>query len=208
MSPSNNMNSYQSITVHHGEDDKDTGVDLDISTTGSNGGSSYNKKTLVTAAVTAALLVLCLLSVRTTSSSSLPAKQMTLDDVPMEGAAKTRVCTFDECLKSQCNPTAAPYFCLFHNGGPHGGCSAVPWSGDSCDVSCDTSPCDDMPVPDDIPSCDGKPCTKAWCSLAAGQLCGPAAPYQCTEGGARFGCSDDADHWLLNGCNCCDATTC
>jgi hypothetical protein len=42
-------------------------------------------------------------------------------DIPMEGIADVRPCTFDECNGSSCNHDYAPYTCLWHNGGPHGG---------------------------------------------------------------------------------------
>ena len=32
-----------------------------------------------------------------------------------------RACTLSECFASSCNHEVAPYTCLFHNGGPHGG---------------------------------------------------------------------------------------
>ena len=41
---------------------------------------------------------------------------------PLEGMSLTaRSCTFKECFASNCNHDEAPYTCLFHNGGPHGG---------------------------------------------------------------------------------------
>jgi hypothetical protein len=41
---------------------------------------------------------------------------------PLESMSLTaRPCTFKECFASNCNHDAAPYTCLFHNGGPHGG---------------------------------------------------------------------------------------
>jgi hypothetical protein len=41
---------------------------------------------------------------------------------PLEGMSLTaRPCTFKECFASNCNHDVAPYTCLFHNGGPHGG---------------------------------------------------------------------------------------
>lgn len=42
-------------------------------------------------------------------------------EVPLEGMSLARPCTFKECFASNCNHEAAPYTCLFHNGGPHGG---------------------------------------------------------------------------------------
>eukprot|EP00977_Amphora_coffeiformis_P023206 scaffold12514_cov145-Amphora_coffeaeformis.AAC.2 len=43
------------------------------------------------------------------------------NNIPMEAEAHARACTFDECNASNCNHEVAPYTCLFHNGGPHGG---------------------------------------------------------------------------------------
>lgn len=42
--------------------------------------------------------------------------------VPLEGMSMVaRPCTFEECFASNCNHEVAPYTCLYHNGGPHGG---------------------------------------------------------------------------------------
>lgn len=130
------------------------------------------------------------------------------------GSAKKEVtaCTFAECYATGCNHKKSPYTCLFHNGGPHGGCSAIPWVEGSCTTQCDLSGCDDLDVPEHTPSCKGVECTKQWCK--EGQLCtDPKNPYQCTMGSARFGCASDAREWTLrtdsNMCgSCCDASTC
>jgi hypothetical protein len=129
--------------------------------------------------------------------------------VELQGMAKvtaTRACTFKECIAARCDHTLAPFTCLFHNGGPHGGCSDVAWSSDSCTDSCDLSGCSKLSIPSSVPSCKDQACTKEWCKI--GQLCGSEYPYQCTDGPGRFGCSNDEYHWVLNECPCCDATSC
>jgi hypothetical protein len=122
--------------------------------------------------------------------------------------AATRACTFDECIAARCDHSSAPFTCLFHNGGPHGGCSSGPWTADSCSESCTLAGCDALDMPDDLTSCHGVFCGPEWCQI--GQLCGASAPYQCQDGAGRFGCSADAYHWVLyNGCPAyCDTTTC
>lgn len=129
-------------------------------------------------------------------------------DIPLEATASPpRACTFDECLTSRCDAEQAPFLCLWHNGGPHGGCSPVPWMQGTCDLDCNTRTCASLPVPDEF-NCHGKPCSVEWCRTTGQQLCTAAAPFQCTTGAGRFGCTDDAFHWALYGCECCDATTC
>jgi hypothetical protein len=58
-----------------------------------------------------------------TTRSAVPEPGMTGfgANVPLEGAGHTRDCLFDECYATACNAEFAPYTCLFHNGGPHGG---------------------------------------------------------------------------------------
>eukprot|EP00542_Grammatophora_oceanica_P020213 CAMPEP_0194033486 /NCGR_PEP_ID=MMETSP0009_2-20130614/6164_1 /TAXON_ID=210454 /ORGANISM="Grammatophora oceanica, Strain CCMP 410" /LENGTH=211 /DNA_ID=CAMNT_0038674189 /DNA_START=171 /DNA_END=806 /DNA_ORIENTATION=+ len=119
-------------------------------------------------------------------------------------------CTFDECAHEGCDHTLAPYTCLWHNGGPHGGCSAFPWTPESCTKQCDTSGCDDMDIPDSQEDCSGE-CSKAWCAI--GRLCGSDASYQCTDGASAFGCSADAYQWTFKvseaACSsCCDSNSC
>ena len=43
-------------------------------------------------------------------------------NVPIRGSAfYVRPCSFTECFATGCDAATAPYTCLFHNGGPHGG---------------------------------------------------------------------------------------
>lgn len=131
--------------------------------------------------------------------------------VDMEGSANpkaARACTFTECLGlgASCDHKLAPYVCLRHNGGPHGGCSGIDWTPESCDESCDLGGCDKLEIPKDMASCAGLKCGTEWCK--SGQLCGKDVPYQCTDGPARFGCTSDAYHWVLAKLPCCDVTTC
>lgn len=153
----------------------------------------------------ATLLVVC----GVLSLSNKQGLQPAAFTVELEGSslhAAARACTFSECTSSQCDHHSAPYTCLFHNGGPHGGCSASEWTPESCTESCSLSGCDSLKVPKGTSTCSEKSCPTEWCSI--GQLCGPDVPYQCTEGSGRFGCSDDPYHWVLYGCECCDTTTC
>ena len=120
-------------------------------------------------------------------------------------------CTLEQCYASNCNHKVAPYTCLFHNGGPHGGCSATHWTKSTCTTQCDLSYCDDLAIPDDMESCD-QPCDKAVCS--GDRLCDDEpAPYQCTKGSANFGCSKGKLEWTLRTSDttcssCCDTRTC
>mmetsp|Transcript_5230 Transcript_5230/g.9179 ORF Transcript_5230/g.9179 Transcript_5230/m.9179 type:complete len:202 (-) Transcript_5230:167-772(-) len=131
----------------------------------------------------------------------------------LEGSSNAdRACTFRECEKAQCDHDVAPFVCLIHNGGPHMGCSGTEWTPESCDDQCDLSNCDSIPIPDDVESCESIECGDEWCM--GGQTCpGDAAPFQCMNGSARFGCSADKYHWVVstseNECSeCCDTTSC
>lgn len=133
--------------------------------------------------------------------------------VDMEGASRSnsRACKFEECYDTKCNAATAPHTCLFHNGGPHGGCSSTPWTPETCDDQCDLSKCEDLAIPDTVKSCKGIECGKEWCSV--GQVCPKDVSFQCMDGSARFGCSTDALQWTLKTdvttCSgCCDTTTC
>mmetsp|Transcript_28503 Transcript_28503/g.52629 ORF Transcript_28503/g.52629 Transcript_28503/m.52629 type:complete len:197 (-) Transcript_28503:140-730(-) len=120
-------------------------------------------------------------------------------------------CTLAECYASNCNHKVAPFTCLFHNGGPHGGCSPTPWTEATCTTQCDLSHCADLAIPDDTESCD-RPCDETVC--AGERVCDALpAPYQCTSGAAKFGCSKGKLEWTLRTsdttCNaCCDTRTC
>jgi hypothetical protein len=145
------------------------------------------------------------------NKSNLLTSLTTTSSLPLEGAShtsssKTRACTFDECLASKCDHTLASFTCLTHNGGPHGGCADSEWTADSCTESCNLSGCDSLKIPDSVKGCNGVKCPKEWCQI--GQLCGSDAPYQCTDGPGRYGCSAEAYHWVYNSCPCCDVTSC
>jgi hypothetical protein len=154
------------------------------------------------------------------SSGTPPAFEMEQSVVPLRGSSSTTTstttsiivsaCTFDECALSRCDAEAAPYTCLFHNGGVHGGCSPVPWMLGTCTTQCDVSDCDSLAIPDSTKDCNQK-CPEKWCAM--GRVCEGEAPYQCTNGASAFGCSDDAYHWTFRtsepACSsCCDGTTC
>jgi hypothetical protein len=135
-----------------------------------------------------------------------------LGDVPLEDLEHApRPCSFDECYATNCNEEVAPYTCLFHNGGPHGGCSPIPWVLETCSEQCDLKHCSSIEIPDDVDSCENQECGKDWCLVL--QVCPLDAQFQCMDGSARFGCSTDALHWTLKTdgttCSkCCDTVTC
>jgi hypothetical protein len=134
-----------------------------------------------------------------------------LGDVPLEDLEHARPCSFDECYATSCDAEFAPYTCLFHNGGPHGGCSDIPWVEDTCSEQCDLKDCSSIAIPDDVDSCENQECDDEWC--LGGQVCPSDAKYQCMAGSARFGCSTDMLHWTLKTdgptCSkCCDTVTC
>jgi hypothetical protein len=105
-------------------------------------------------------------------------------------------CTFEECYASNCNQEVAPFTCLFHNGGPHGGCSPTAWLEGTCTTQCDLTDCGFFDIPDDTESCD-QPCDKTFCTDFEDRLCGDDVPYQCTSGSAKFGCSIGKYEWTL-----------
>ncbi|KAL7581709.1 hypothetical protein ACA910_022250 [Epithemia clementina (nom. ined.)] len=177
---------------------------------------SYGRITVVLSAVALVALGLFALDANRSPSSSnveLVVNDGDITDIPILGSSleTARSCTFDECFEASCDFESAPFICLIHNGGPHMGCSPVTWTSDTCDDSCNLSDCDDMEIPPDTDMCEGLDCGSEWC--AGGQVCPTAAPYQCQDGSARFGCSSDPFHWTLrtNGAECskcCDASLC
>lgn len=143
-------------------------------------------------------------------------------------SSSTMACSFEDCYASKCNQKVAPFTCLIHNGGPHGGCSATPWVAGSCErlpLCCffvrimndihelthslflfyfffflGTKSCDLSHCAGlDIPK-DTDSCDKP-CKkevCTADRLCNADAPYQCTSGAATFGCSVGKLEWTLN----------
>lgn len=123
-----------------------------------------------------------------------------------------RDCTLTECYAAGCDPASAPYVCLIHNGGPHGGCSAIPWVVGTCEVQCNLGICASLSIPADAPSCKNVYCGQEWCGADAVK-CGYSAPYLCKDGSAYGGCTEDEYGWSLkagdNICSdCCDVTAC
>lgn len=133
-------------------------------------------------------------------------KKSTKDD---DGVRK---CTFDECKATTCDVTVAPYKCLLFNGGPHGGCSSIPWSmPDTCTDQCDTTSCASVRIPKDEKNCKNIQCSKDVCNDE--RVCPDNVRYQCIVGSANFGCSADKYLWAYKTsgatCSkCCDTTTC
>ena len=80
------------------------------------------------------LMVLVFLAVRySTGDVATTAGSATLMLPHLKGtSSSTMACSFEDCYASNCNQKVAPYTCLIHNGGPHGGCSATPWVAGSC----------------------------------------------------------------------------
>ena len=127
------------------------------------------------------------------------------------GFPQIRTCTLNECYQAGCDKTTAPFICEFHNGGPHGGCSATPWIEGTCENQCNLKACDSLVIPADVDSCESTKCDEEWCKM--GQLCGNDVPFQCTQGSARFGCTVDKLAWTIKAADtlcseCCDVTTC
>jgi hypothetical protein len=129
------------------------------------------------------------------------------------GSKHPPACTLSECYASNCNHEVAPYTCLFHNGGPHGGCSPTPWYvPETCSQQCDLSGCDDLEIPDSTETCDVA-CDDSWCIDFEWRLCGSDVPYQCNSGSATFGCTGDKLEWTLKTASttcsaCCNINTC
>jgi hypothetical protein len=166
---------------------------------------SRNGIAALAVSLTIAMAVMFVATTQTHSSAQGAAMEPVL--MSFSGVAS---CTFEECFNSNCNAEFAPYTCLLHNGGPHGGCSNIPWVEGTCEKQCDLSGCDALEIPDDTKDCDVA-CDKTWC--AQGRLCGSDVQYQCTVGASAFGCSDDAYHWTLRtastACSsCCNVNLC
>lgn len=147
---------------------------------------------------------------RIKKSSSSSSTSATRTAPPAPALLPSPACTFVECSKS-CDHTEAPYLCLAHNGGPHGGCSSVPWFVGTCTTSCDQRGCDALRIPDDMKSCEGVSCSTT--KEEGGCTCEHDAPYQCLVGSAAHGCSDEAYHWTaytsFETCSeCCDTRMC
>jgi hypothetical protein len=170
-----------------------------------------------------ALIAACLMILRTTtdhsstSSDGVPSSESSVSEIDTTtspsaaSASGVRACTLSECFASNCNHEEAPYTCLFHNGGPHGGCNAIVWTPESCTEQCDLTGCDDMDIPDDTPSCADQICTDQWCQDAT--CTAGDAPFMCTDGSARYGCSEDKLQWTLRTADttcasCCDVSSC
>ncbi|KAG7338324.1 hypothetical protein IV203_028629 [Nitzschia inconspicua] len=196
--------SYQYSTIGRGHGDEEN-----IHDTLSQEERTVNNKRSSTFLILAGVVVLSALFVATSMHTS--SSRSAGDSIPLLGMAKVRSCTFKECFGNSCNQEAAPFICLRHNGGPHMGCSPIPWTPETCDDDCDLSGCSSLEIPSDTESCKGVSCGKEWC--AGGQVCPGAASYQCQDGSARFGCSTDPLHWTLRtddqACSkCCDTKSC
>ena len=202
--------SYQQVPIINQDIEQDGAVEIMSNDMSMQMQSARRSKPLLLG-----LLLVCafaaVIAYQLPSSSTSPATDAL--DLPLLGSSKSgavAACTFDECASSGCNAEAAPYTCLFHNGGPHGGCSASPWLEWTCTTQCDISGCDDLEIPDSVPDC-AQDCPEDWCQM--GRLCGDDVPYQCTNGASAFGCSSDTYQWIFRvseaACSsCCDVTTC
>ena len=124
-----------------------------------------------------------------------------------------RSCSFLECKRTLCDVKLDPYICV--KGAAMDGCAPneAAWvESSTCTECCDAAKCaSTLPVEgkDNIAMCG--PCSDEEC-ITYGYACGYLSSYVCTDGSARYGCSDDKYHWptALNGiCNkCCDIRKC
>lgn len=207
-------NSYQKPTINMPEA---TMEQMEVSTTKEAEDNQFedssmirrSNKPMMYAVGAFAVFALMMVSMRPTSSVVATAP-LEAADVPLWGSSKVTPCSFQECASSNCNAEVAPYTCLFHNGGPHGGCSPTPWLEGTCTTQCDMTGCDDLDIPDDVADCSGD-CEEDWCAM--GRLCGDDIPYQCTDGASAFGCSADKYQWTFRvshaACSsCCKVTSC
>jgi hypothetical protein len=216
---------YESISrasADYDDDDEEERARVTTSTTTTAMTTSTSTNPIVWVGVVALFLMTIVLAA---NNNPLPPSSGTS---PMLQASELMIalppppsCTFEECISSHCDYSVAPFLCLIHNGGPHGGCSHVPWAVDACTVSCHMGGCDDLHPPSDAISCDGWHCEEtpeeeggiSSCGGGGGQSCGRDAPYVCTSGSASHGCSDDEYHWTAytseETCSsCCDVRTC
>lgn len=205
------MSNYETIPQVLDEEDQSTSTNPRAEDSGDGLRSKYN---LIVGGVLSMFLVV--LAVQhfprdaTNGAASLTLFAWGKGKGKVSSTSSTTACSFKECYASNCNHKVAPFTCLFHNGGPHGGCSPTPWVSGSCTKSCDLSNCAGMDIPKGTDSCD-KPCKKEVCT--GERLCHSDAPYQCTGGSATFGCSVGKLEWTLKTSSetcssCCDATSC
>mmetsp|Transcript_19107 Transcript_19107/g.41363 ORF Transcript_19107/g.41363 Transcript_19107/m.41363 type:complete len:211 (-) Transcript_19107:166-798(-) len=158
------------------------------------------------------LLVTFIAIYASVKENATPSDLTSVDMLGRSSPSSASACTFKECSASRCNHEVAPFTCLFHNGGVHGGCSPIPWTVETCTTQCDLTGCDDLDIPDDVEDCDVQ-CSDEWCTMGGQRLCGSTAQYQCMVGSSAFGCSDDRYQWTFRtsdaSCSsCCNADTC
>jgi hypothetical protein len=175
--------------------------------------SKMSLRAILIGGVAVSMLVVVALAVKSSTGGGATITtitNMSAATVELEDSA-VPACTFEECYASNCNHDVAPFTCLFHNGGPHGGCSPTAWLEGTCTTQCDLSDCAELDIPDDTESCD-QPCDK-FCTNYEDRLCGADVPYQCTSGSAKFGCSKQKLEWTLrtssDTCSsCCNTKSC
>ena len=88
----------------------------------------YRSKSRVVAAallIVAVAAVVALVAMGRSHSNEKATMQelVTTATIELESSSHITVrdCTLTECYASNCNHEVAPFTCLFHNGGPHGG---------------------------------------------------------------------------------------
>jgi len=141
----------------------------------------------------------------------------------LRGVYIERACSFEECLSSPCrDASSTPFVCLAlkHNQKVRGGCGETPWRPEVCLEQCNAIGCGhELQRVDEERSakplgdvdCDVA-CPEHWCRHH--RLCGNENhAYQCTDGGAKYGCSADKFRWTLRSndsecSSCCKTTTC
>ena len=94
-------------------------------------------------------------------------------------------CDINQCrLGKNCGPDA-PYICL--TGASVGGCSKMPWSTKTCNVSCNSSNCK-VPDLDCSTNCQAHECT-----ANGGERCTSKNHYLCSSGAIEGTCASDPD---------------
>lgn len=163
-------------------------------------------------------LGLLALTLRVWNGSDSGEQQRAHADVDASAGATSACgsCASDVCELQAC--PASDYLCT--SGSAKWGCSSDatlwPSSPELCDACCDTSACaDDTAVSEavetsaaaSVESSDCAACSEAQCALEA---CPADAPYMCTEGSSKLGCSSDATLWSTSDLcsSCCDISRC
>lgn len=128
------MTNYDTIPqIIHDEEEAD--ATTPTTTANQSEGIEYSSK-LSKFMIGGAITLLVFLAGRYSTTSDVTTRSTTTTTMllpHLKGlSSSTTACSFKDCYASNCNQKVAPYTCLLHNGGPHGGCSATPWVPGSC----------------------------------------------------------------------------